>query len=101
MRPERIEMWTFRTRTTHFQPADARYSGRLLRFERIWYGEQAYTDCKECQCISHTRHGVVLPYAPAARNTEQLVRTWQCPLWVKSGHVQCKRACPLHPRKRR
>ena len=20
-----------------------------------------------------------------------------CPLWVKSGHVQCKRACPLYP----
>ncbi|MGA7526557.1 MAG: hypothetical protein WBW11_04915, partial [Pseudolabrys sp.] len=24
----------------------------------------------------------------------------QCPLWVKSGRVQCKRACPLYPRKR-
>jgi hypothetical protein len=24
----------------------------------------------------------------------------ECPLWVKSGHVQCKRACPLYPRKR-
>ena len=23
-----------------------------------------------------------------------------CPLWVKSGHVQCKRPCPLCPRKR-
>src|SRR5262245_60063892 len=23
-----------------------------------------------------------------------------CPLWVKSRHVQCKRACPLYPRKR-
>ena len=19
----------------------------------------------------------------------------QCPLWVKSGHMQCKKACPL------
>src|SRR5215510_7753872 len=23
-----------------------------------------------------------------------------CPLWVKSGHMQCNRACPLYPRKR-
>ena len=23
-----------------------------------------------------------------------------CPLWVKSGHVQCKMACPLYFRKR-
>ena len=24
----------------------------------------------------------------------------RCPLWVISGHLQCKRACPLYPRKR-
>jgi len=24
----------------------------------------------------------------------------ECPLWVKSRHVQCKTACPLYPRKR-
>src|SRR5215471_10645170 len=24
----------------------------------------------------------------------------QCPLWVKSGHVRRKTACPLYPRKR-
>src|SRR5262249_26256166 len=24
----------------------------------------------------------------------------RCPLWVKSGHMQCNRACPLYPRKR-
>src|SRR5262245_56152752 len=23
-----------------------------------------------------------------------------CPLWVVSGHLQCKRACPLYSRKR-
>src|SRR5262245_48109100 len=23
-----------------------------------------------------------------------------CPLWVKSRHVRCKKACPLYPRKR-
>ena len=23
-----------------------------------------------------------------------------CPLWVKSGHMQCKATCPLNPRKR-
>src|SRR5215831_842914 len=24
----------------------------------------------------------------------------ECPLWVKSRHVQCNRPCPLYPRKR-
>src|SRR5262245_22392104 len=24
----------------------------------------------------------------------------RCPLWVKSRHMQCKRACPLYTRKR-
>jgi uncharacterized membrane protein (DUF485 family) len=24
----------------------------------------------------------------------------QCPLWVKSRHVRCKRSCPLYPQKR-
>src|SRR5262245_4929649 len=24
----------------------------------------------------------------------------ECPLWVKSRHVQCTTACPLYPRKR-
>src|SRR5215510_13843536 len=24
----------------------------------------------------------------------------KCPLWVKSGHVRCKRSCLLYPRKR-
>ena len=24
----------------------------------------------------------------------------QCPLWVISGHLQCKKPCPLYPRKR-
>src|SRR5262249_53248344 len=23
-----------------------------------------------------------------------------CPLWVKSRHMQCKKSCPLYPRKR-
>src|SRR5262249_4336929 len=23
-----------------------------------------------------------------------------CPLWVISGHMQCKKVCPLYPRKR-
>src|SRR5262245_20005119 len=25
---------------------------------------------------------------------------WLCPLWVISGHMQCKTPCPLYPRKR-
>src|SRR5262249_16364002 len=28
-----------------------------------------------------------------------ILRT-ECPLWVKSRHMQCKTACPLYPRKR-
>ena len=29
------------------------------------------------------------------------IGSWgQCPLWVTSGHMQCKKACPLYPRKR-
>src|SRR5215510_12477918 len=27
-------------------------------------------------------------------------REQQCPLWVKSGHLQRKNPCPLYPRKR-
>jgi hypothetical protein len=27
-------------------------------------------------------------------------RVQQCPLWVKSRHLQCKPSCPLYPRKR-
>jgi Uncharacterised protein family UPF0547 len=27
------------------------------------------------------------------------VQRLTCPLWVKSGHLQCKSACPLYPRK--
>ncbi|MGA6936620.1 MAG: hypothetical protein WB041_14730, partial [Pseudolabrys sp.] len=25
---------------------------------------------------------------------------WECPLWVKSRHLQWNSACPLYPRKR-
>src|SRR5262245_2765410 len=28
------------------------------------------------------------------------IRSDECPLWVKSRHMQCKTACPLYPRKR-
>src|SRR5215472_19230649 len=28
------------------------------------------------------------------------LRPGQCPLWVISRHVHCKRPCPLYPRKR-
>ena len=34
------------------------------------------------------------------RNGQLINRGTQCPLWVKTGHTQCKRACPLYPRKR-
>jgi hypothetical protein len=52
------------------------------------------------------------PHAIYARNDRKKARahrwlaivairlTVRCPLWVRSGHSQCKRACPLYPRKR-
>ena len=38
----------------------------------------------------------------AAKKSHRLSRVYvlSCPLWVKSGHRQCKKACPLYPRKR-
>jgi hypothetical protein len=36
---------------------------------------------------------IVLDYAAA-------LEEGRCPLWVISGHMQCKEACPLYPRKR-
>src|SRR5262249_41535095 len=46
-------------------------------------------------------------WARMGRSRARVVPSWvlkdgqsACPLWVKSGHVHCKRACPLYPRKR-
>src|SRR5262249_43423784 len=36
----------------------------------------------------------------SARAHKIAVKRQRCPLWVKSRHMQCKRACPLYPRKR-
>src|SRR4029077_4801714 len=35
-----------------------------------------------------------------ARNRAPGPQQAQCPLWVMSGHVQCKTPCPVYPRKR-
>ena len=32
--------------------------------------------------------------------SRELPLATECPLWVKSGHVRCKKACLLYPRKR-
>ena len=34
-----------------------------------------------------------------ARENIEVCRS-ECPLWVKSRHVRCKKSCPLYPRKR-
>src|SRR5215471_561315 len=34
------------------------------------------------------------------RGTGIAVYAHEYPLWVKSGHVRCKKPCPLYPRKR-
>jgi Domain of unknown function (DUF6815) len=33
--------------------------------------------------------------SPSCRSAE--VEALTCPLWVKSGHLQCKSPCPLYP----
>src|SRR5262245_44995486 len=33
-------------------------------------------------------------------NSDRPLTSWQCPLWVRSRHVQCKTSCLLCPRKR-
>src|SRR5262245_19304425 len=45
---------------------------------------------KEARCEGCGRYRVNLLSIIACR----------CPLWVKSRHMQCKRACPLYPQKR-
>src|SRR5262249_14197604 len=35
-----------------------------------------------------------------AHNRAPIPRKARCPLWVKSGHLQCKKARPLYPQKR-
>jgi len=44
---------------------------------------------------------LILPPGGQDRPSYRLKPTYwkgaQCPLWVKSRHVQCKRACPLYP----
>jgi len=54
--------------------------------------------------IVHERTGVQKRYE---RGAEYLLLgmllghvTWACPLWVKSGLMQCNKACPLRTRKR-
>ena len=42
--------------------------------------------------LASTLKGAKIGFAIAARNAGQ------CPLWVKSRHVQRKRSCPLYPR---
>src|SRR4249919_1814025 len=42
--------------------------------------------------------------APEAQEGDQLTimeKDYRCPLWVISGHTQCKRACPLCPSDRK
>src|SRR5262245_18126252 len=44
-------------------------------------------------------------YRPLARGQcsvaiKPILLKRECPLWVKSRHMQCKKACPLYPQKR-
>src|SRR5262245_44630181 len=47
---------------------------------------------------ANVEHVALLGIDQSANLCQALAR--RCPLWVKSGHVRCKRACPLYPRKR-
>src|SRR5262249_17052436 len=46
----------------------------------------------------HSGHGIVSAQTSTLEGRD--VRASQCPLWVKSRHVQRAKACPLYPRKR-
>ena len=45
-------------------------------------------------------HHVEMIGCPLEFNLLRFGRSRPCPLWVRSGHVRCKRSCPLYPRKR-
>ena len=39
--------------------------------------------------------GITFPLA--AHLLKNAVAAAECPLWVISGHLQCKKSCPLYP----
>src|SRR5262245_10436344 len=43
---------------------------------------------------------IAMTTASPSTISPKFFRKLQCPLWVRSRHVQRKRACPLYPRKR-
>jgi hypothetical protein len=43
--------------------------------------------------VNHMSEGVADPMSKTGAATHT-----QCPLWVISGHLHCKSACPLYPR---
>ena len=82
----------------------ARWTSRPL-----WtrHGLAASADCQHREkgkTVQKLPHRQTLPamcnslHPPIEHRQE--TKSLRCPLWVKSGHVQCKRPCPLYPRKR-
>ena len=54
-----------------------------------------------CRSALHNlRRCISPPVRRATLNLKASTLRSQCPLWVKSRHVQCKRPCPLYPQKR-
>src|SRR5262245_51728011 len=76
------------------------YSGdffNLLRASPKWPRQRRAT---------HKYDEFAPPHLPPRGSDSKIVATFtliqeggRCPLWVKSRHVQCKRPCPLYPRK--
>ena len=44
--------------------------------------------------------GINIPEVERQKASKALNCDRQCPLWVKSGHVQLHKPCPLYPQKR-
>ena len=57
-------------------------------------------DRKDCAEIRRDDRASYRFKLDTKRRIHLRVAVGRCPLWVKSGHMQCKSTCPLYPRKR-
>jgi hypothetical protein len=70
-----------------------RQNSCLLRMRRNWPCRRRATEKGDELAASHVRSHTSEGHR--SRSNRDSERAWQCPLWVKSGHVQCTRRCPL------
>src|SRR5260221_7565641 len=57
----------------------------------------------ECALVRPIKFGDIVAASSSDHCSDkiELLPHGDCPFWVISGHLQCKKACPLYPRKRR